>query len=192
MFYASSADEPTNFLNGTSRRTIGRKVYRHTGYALQRCEIYSKIVVTVFDNGHPSASSSAVSHVDVVNVNDNSPQIVFRGEGNCISEMTSRRRRRRGTEEKGKMVIHDEEKMEIYHEETLGRKKMVRIARQFSNVLYFFFVTAESQCYFDSSQRNVKRQTEPRSNDFREIFSRNKHAANTDAIQSATNCHIFP
>ncbi|XP_065844295.1 uncharacterized protein [Oscarella lobularis] len=107
VFYASSADEPTNFLNGTSRRTIGRK-----------------IVVTVFDNGHPSASSSAVSHVDVVNVNDNSPQIVFRGEGNCISEMTSRRRRRRGTEEKGKMVIHDEEKMEIYHEETLGRKKM--------------------------------------------------------------------
>ncbi|XP_065826334.1 uncharacterized protein [Oscarella lobularis] len=75
LFYASSADEPTIFINDVSLVKIGRK-----------------IVFTVFDDGQPPANSSATSHVDIVTVNDNSPQFLFQGGMECVSERSSRRR----------------------------------------------------------------------------------------------------
>ena len=68
-----------------------------------------KILVTVFDNGIPPASSSAASYVDIVTINDNQPRFAIHNETECITETTNNRgNRRRRRDVKGEEAETDE------------------------------------------------------------------------------------
>eukprot|EP00118_Oscarella_pearsei_P024328 m.303900 g.303900 ORF g.303900 m.303900 type:complete len:1317 (+) comp40843_c0_seq7:4945-8895(+) len=76
IYYVSTADEPTIFVDNPN------------------IKINRRVVFTVVDDGRPQANTSAASKIEIVTVNDNRPVIMVQGGSQCVSKRQEQRRRR--------------------------------------------------------------------------------------------------